>query len=221
MIRLTKQWGLAVAVLTLMAAGSNAQGGIALSLTGLANPATTITFSEVQLASGTQLTNQYAGLGVTFAGSYYYPQDVDAFSLSGVSGPNLGNFQSVEAVDPPSTTTNPFSISFTTPQTSAAFALVSQPGSVTFTTFLGGSMVETAALGTDTTAPNFYVFSGNLIDKIQISVTSINGGPALVDNIQLGVAAVPEPSTLISGGIAALFSLGHGWRRRRKARLAA
>lgn len=38
--------------------------------------------------------------------------------------------------------------------------------------------------------------------------------------IQTAVAAVPEPSTLISGGIACLFGLGYGWRRR-KAKLAA
>jgi hypothetical protein len=37
---------------------------------------------------------------------------------------------------------------------------------------------------------------------------------------QPNVAAVPEPSTLISGGIACMLGVGYGWRRR-KARLAA
>jgi hypothetical protein len=36
-----------------------------------------------------------------------------------------------------------------------------------------------------------------------------------LDVIGYDVAAVPEPSTLISGGIAVLAGLGYGWRRRR------
>jgi hypothetical protein len=45
------------------------------------------------------------------------------------------------------------------------------------------------------------------VDRVSLDVTT-------------GVSAVPEPSTLISGGIACLFGLGYGWRRR-KAKLAA
>jgi len=37
----------------------------------------------------------------------------------------------------------------------------------------------------------------------------------------LGIAAVPEPSTFVSAGIAGVMGLGYGWRRRRKAKLAA
>src|SRR5271167_1751197 len=42
------------------------------SNTGLTSPASTITFSEIILPDNTPLTNQYAGLGVTFSGGYYY-----------------------------------------------------------------------------------------------------------------------------------------------------
>lgn len=57
--------------------------------------------------------------------------------------------------------------------------------------------------------------------QIQFRATA-SGARALisVDDAFLTPAAVPEPSTLISGGIACLLGLGYGWRRR-KARAAA
>ncbi len=47
----------------------------------------------------------------------------------------------------------------------------------------------------------------------QQGISGFEAGNGLV-TIDLVVVATPEPSTLISGGIAALIGLGHGWRRR-------
>jgi hypothetical protein len=45
-------------------------------------------------------------------------------------------------------------------------------------------------------------------------------GSTITLDLQSGVAAVPEPSTLISCGMAGLLGVGYGWRRR-KTKLAA
>jgi hypothetical protein len=68
----------------------------------------------------------------------------------------------------------------------------------------------------ETPGNNSYTFRGFTSDTAiaSVSFTSPGFAPTL-DNVSFGAAAVPEPSTLISGGIAALFGLGYGWRRRK------
>src|SRR5215471_2843209 len=61
--------------LGVLLSGPSAQADIISgSTTGLASPATTLTFDEVVLAPGAPVTNQYAAFGVTFSNVFYTPQ---------------------------------------------------------------------------------------------------------------------------------------------------
>lgn len=106
-------------------------------------------------------------------------------------------------------TINPFLISFTQPQSQAAFSLVTNIGTSTFQALLNNSVVDSFSAATDVTSSNnFYGFTGVTFDAIR--VTAPGNGAAIIDNIQLGTAtaqSVPEPFSIIGtlvGGAAAL-----------------
>lgn len=166
--------------------------------TGISNPGTTITFSEIPLADGTPLTNEYSSLGVTFTGLLYssFPA-----SAPNINSPTARNF---------SPTTNPFLISFTQLQTGAAFSLITESlVSSNFEALFENTVVDSFNFETDSIDPNnFHGFTGVTFDAIRINA---GGGAALIDNIQFNSAftptAVPEPFTIIGtliGGTTAL-----------------
>ena len=216
-MRIVPRWLIATApVLGLMVGISvPAKAVLIVNSTGISNPARTITFSEISLANGASLTNQYSSLGVTFTGLFYDPQP--GFPDNHIQPPDIGNFSAPG--DPPANLANPFSIYFNQTQTAAAFALATASGTTTFDALLNGIVVDsgTAATGVNFTN-NFYGFSGVAFNQIRITVASFNNA-ALLDNLQLGNAAsaVPEPSTLVMAGVATLSGLGVGWRRRKRA----
>ena len=179
--------------------GANpAQAASLINGTGISNPSTTITFSEIPLANGTALTNQYSSLGVTFTGFFYNPQ---VFTAPNFNYPAAGNF--FDALS-----NNPFIISFAQSQSQAAFSLITNSGTSTFEALLNGSVVDSFSSATNVTnTNNFYGFTGITFDAVR--VTAGGGGYALLDNIQFNSAAqsVPEPFTIIGtlvGGSAAL-----------------
>ena len=47
--------------------------------------AATITFGEVNLSNGTQITNQYSGFGITVQNDYFYIDIRDTFDQKGIS----------------------------------------------------------------------------------------------------------------------------------------
>jgi hypothetical protein len=63
---------IAIGALSLASLGANATAVI--NSTGIASPLTTVTFSELSFSSGTVITNQFAGFGVTTSGHHYNSQ---------------------------------------------------------------------------------------------------------------------------------------------------
>jgi hypothetical protein len=158
---------------------------------GLSSPAETITFDEVILPNGTAVTTQYAGLGVTFSSLDYNSTNPGPFP--NVDSTDLTNFDSSG-----NTIANPFEIFFNTPQMSAAFALVTNPGTSTITAKLGGVTVQSFSPSTTfNSTTDFYGFTNITFDEIDVFVnTSVPG--ARIDNLQIGTAAsVPEPATMV------------------------
>lgn len=206
--------GLAAGVIALaMSAMSNA--AITQSNTGLASPLVTIAFDELSLTQGTVVTNQYSGLGVTFSPNMY--QWTAGGIFPNVDAHQLTNFS---AIPNGSALVNPLTFDFTADQTAVAFAFLSNPTTTTFATYLSGAFIESAAFATTFDSPNnWFQFSGNTFDRIVVTASdnglfSQNMG---IDNMQIGIAPIPEPE------IYAMLGLGLGligWARRRKARAA-
>ncbi len=155
--------------------------------TGLASPAVTITFTEFGIPDGTAVTDQYAGLGVIFSSGMY--------QTSGA----IGNFGPI--------VTSPFSIYFTSPQSSAAVNLVTNAGTSSFSALLGGALVD--SFSAPTGAQAYYGFTGESFDEIQVTPGGFNNVGVVV-RVQLGSEPVPEPSAfaLLGSGLLGLLALG-------------
>ncbi len=194
---------MAVLVLLGLATVSADAAPIINSPTGLASPATTITFSEFVFAPGTPLTTQYSSLGVTFSNVFY---NVAPINATGITPPLANNFAALGGPF-----LNPFSLMFTVPQTSAAFGFLTNPGTSTFTALLNGGVVETFTAPTSL-AGGFFGFTGIAFNEIRVSAGGVNGAAAF-DNVQL--APVPEPATLLLLGTG-LAGVGAAVRKRRK-----
>jgi len=199
---MTTRAHVAVIILCLGMAALPAIGGqIIGSATGLTSPAVTISFTEYGILQDTVLTNQYAALGVTFSSGMY-----EAGS-GGVGSPGdaAANFLAGQAA------TTPFSLYFTSIQSSAAFILVTNAGTSTFTALLGGSLVDSFSASSG--PQRYYGFTGENFDQIQIAPGGV-GNVGVLTRIELG-PAVPEPSTyaLLGTGLLGLLA----WRRKRTA----
>jgi hypothetical protein len=155
--------------------------------TGLASPAVTITFTEFGIPDGTAVTNQYASLGIIFSSGMY--------QTSGAVVNFLGPL-----------VTSPFSIYFTSPQSSAAVNLVTNTGTSSFSALLGGAPVDSFSASTGAQA--YYGFTGESFDEIQITPGGLYNVGVLV-NVQLGSEPVPEPSAfaLLGSGLLGLLTL--------------
>ena len=179
---------------SLLASAANA--AFIVNSTGITSPVTTVTFSEVALTNGTVVTNQFLGLGVEFGA--LSPTDGLYFgSSAGSPGAGLLNYFP--------DTYNPFVISFSSAVTEAAFEMVTNGTTDTFSALLNGIVVETATQITGGFL--FYGFTGIVFDEIRIGiggdVGTGNGRHMRLDNVQIGAAAlVTEPSTF------AIFALG-------------
>ena len=82
-----------------------------------------------------------------------------------------------------------------------AFAFVTNPGTTTFSTYLGNTLVESFSAATDYSG-NYYGFTNSLFDTVFINTSAASNGAYLLDDLQTRAAAVPEPASL------ALFGLG-------------
>lgn len=193
-----------------------------VGLTGVGvSPAFTLDFNNTPgLFTNSLVTTQYAFAGVTFGSQVFYDgnSSFGACGFNDMGGDCLTNFTTTSAgvaIAPIS----PVSILFSTPQSYAAFALVtdgapSNPSSTTFTAYRGNNIVDqfTAATSSSnnqvTTVPNFFGFYGETNPFDRIVVSSSGGNYFLLDNLQISnrvsVSSTPEPGTvgmLAFGGV--------------------
>ena len=137
-----------------------------------------VTFDEFPL--GPKDGTEWQAWGVTFSASDMATDGLDGFP--GIDGPNLLGY-----ADPK------LRIDFDTSMTAFAMGWVTNPGTTTFTAYLGNNLVEQVVLATTYTDPNncYAVFENMTFDAIeatiQASFTSFR-----VDNLQ-----VPEPGALL------------------------
>lgn len=159
---------------------------IELSPVGLAVPKSIITFEEHSFADATQVSTEFADLGVTFLPNLFYRTD-DHPDWASVEGPNL------RTGDPE---VNPFSIHFGSALTSAAFVAIAQPPTpATITAKLGGVEVESFETTVSIDNPdNYFGFSNIVFDEIEISYTEERR--LRIDNIQLGPSANLAPLSI-------------------------
>ncbi len=196
--------------------GQASAGPITGGPTGLASPQTTITFDGLGLPDFTPITTQFAGSGVTFQNFGYGNNDKGEAGSTGFSNEDLYSGALFGL-------SGPAVISFTNPVSAAAFAIVDQGDTFTFSAFLGGvggTLVDTFT----TTVPfnpgqGFVGFQGEIFDTIVF--TSVNNSVLAIDNLQFNsAAAVPEPASMTMLGIGAASLVGYGLRRRRQAKVA-
>ena len=174
------------AALAILVAFPASAATIVASPSGVANPAVTLTFEEVNPGVGSLVTNQYGNLGVTFSPGLKYSSQT---GFPNIEGATLGNFSPY--------ITGPYVLNFSAVQSSAAFALVSNNTEYLFESLLNGQTLEsfTAPVGFGSSS-NFYGFTGSQFDSIRI--TSLSNDFLLLDNLQFDgtvMSAVPEPST--------------------------
>lgn len=193
---------IAAAVLSLATVA--AQAASVQNNSGLASPAVTVTFDEQVLADGTAITS-YQGLG--FSPSLAYNSQGGA-AFPGITGNYAGN--NANTASP----FNPFVISFGGDLTAAAFGVATNPATSLFEALNNGSVVESfsAATNFNGSGNSFFGFTGITFDAIR--VTTGGDGQMLIDNIQMGTAAVPEPSSMVLmlAGLAGVA----GFSRRRR-----
>ena len=174
-----------IAMLTYIVGSSVAHADIIdLGTAGLDDPASVITFSEVEIGDTEQVTDQFAGLGVTFVPNMNY-RTGDNPDWQNVEGPNLRNGEPE---------VNPFTIKFVDPQTAAAFNAIAQPPTpTTITAKLNGAVVESFETTVSIDNPNnFFGFTGIEFDEIEVEYTAETR--MRIDNLQFGQ---PAPTTII------------------------
>lgn len=164
------------------------------------------------MSVGDSVTGQFAGFGLSLSPELFYTVQN---GFPNINGNNLGNFAQLNLPSP--SVVDPVILNFGSLRTAVAFAMVSNNGSYTFESLLGGSVVESFTSDVDASASNFYGFSSSAFDSIRI--TNLDSDFFLLDNVQIS-AAVPEPATwafMIFGFGAIGGALRSNRRRQRKA----
>jgi hypothetical protein len=180
--------------------------------TGLDNPTQTITFEEIDLPIGTEITTQYSGLGVTFSNLFLSTPVRRRPVNFNLHHRILSNFDAT--ISGPF---SPFSINFLQEQTAVEFTLLTNTGISTFTALLNGVVVETFDARTILDGRR-YGFSGILFDEIQVNPGGSNTA-ASIDNLQLSPltsTSVPETSSVLGLLSMGALSIGFCHKRRQK-----
>ena len=175
---------------------------VVINNTGITDPAQTLTFSELSFKTGTPITNQFSGFGVTFSPSMFYNVQPLFFPTESLASFDLQGTQ------------NNISIFFSQDVTGAALALQSNPEDTTFTALNNGVVVESFTIFTELSvlpdeshASDFYGFENIVFDELRIENAS---QIFQIDNLQS--TFVPGP---FSGALLGLAALCSTCRRRR------
>lgn len=194
------------AAVIVVAAG--AQAAPLTSNAGFTAADTTISFSEVALAAGTAVTNQFAG--VTFAtngpGKFYIGNGSYA-TAANVSGAYLDSFSG-------GTRATIYDIIFGADVSAAgAFWEFNNNTTATFTALNNGLAVDSFIYSNVNCcgSSEFRGFQGVTFDTLRVS--NITGTDFYMDKLSFKAAEVPEPAGVALFGIAAL---GVAFARRRK-----
>jgi len=171
---------------------------------GLDTPGSVVTFSELPIADGAIVTNQFDAFGVTMTPGHTYNSQGNSNIFPGIDGDYVGVSQGV-----------PFQIVFGETVSSAAFGYAKNPTTVLIEAMLGSVVVEsfTQAVHYNVAGTSFLGFENILFDRIQVTA---NVGEGLVDNIQFTAASVPEPATIALLGLG-LAGFGFAQRKQNKA----
>ena len=170
---------------------------ISNSATGLTDPDITIGFDEVVLATGDNVTDQFAAFGVTFDPGVTYFNTVSP-------RPNFSGAAVIDFFGPA------VSILFAEDVTEMVMNMSQNFGMTTFTSLLDGIVVESFTSTLDLTANNFYGFTNSLFDEVIVDPSGSSS--VAMDNLSYSVA-VPIPGTL-SLFLGALGLLALSARRR-------
>ena len=215
---------LAISALTLSGIGAlqatSFNNSIGLAGVGV-TPLLTVTFDNAPFAKDSNAATSFAGFGVTFSTPVFYDGNTapgfGGCTFNDMSGDCISNFSAASGnfSAPPT-----FSIFFSTVQTAAAFALITDNNGRSNTTlraFKGASLVDSQTVTTGSSSgqtslvPNFFGFYGTTgFDSIVLTFTGSQ--LAVIDNIQL--ASIPEPGTigLLALGLSGVVAIA---RRRR------
>lgn len=200
---------LSIAAIATIAATSIQAATVANGQANIVGADQIIGFDEFDVANGVEVTDEFASLGATFSGLF---QSDSGFSpRANTSGALLFRFSTIGAT-----------ITFNNSVSDATFALSSNAGTGTFTSFLNGTQVETFSASLVNTAlpesnvnrvGNIFGFTGSLFD--QITFTTAGSSGASFDNLAFNVAPVPLPASLplLLAGAGAMFAV-----RRRKSK---
>jgi hypothetical protein len=220
----TKQIRMMTVAAGVLLAATTAQADSIQNKTGLAGLHTTITFGEAAqgtldypFAQGTFITNQFAGVTISTgpsqtSGLLYNSAIASDGAYSGITGGHVGNRDTYSPS--PSIFIPQFSLLFGGDVTEAAFSIATNFASTFFEALDNGVVKDsfTADTSYDGSTNYFFGFTGITFDEIRITQRQ---SEVLIDNVQLAVAAVPEPETYAMM-LAGLGLLGFVARRRKQ-----
>ena len=127
----------------------------------------TITFSEHSLPINSQVTNQFANLGVTFSPTTYYDNEPNGAHYPNFSGDYITNFTPGGAG---SSYVNPVTINFTSVVTGAAFAMAADGTPYRFTAELNGNVVDQMTVSvTYNVSQDFFGFQNEKFNSIVVT----------------------------------------------------
>lgn len=175
---------------------TQAQATVIQNATGLSGTFTTETFNT-NAGDSTPAGSQFTGL--TF-GPENFVSDLFDGAFPNMTGSVIANF-TILGCEVLGNCITPTFINFSSIMSDVAFAFVSEPGTSTFSAYLGASPVESFSANTDYSS-DFYGFTGIAFDSIRIESGVSGSTTYILDNLQSRTAnSVPEPASLALLGL--------------------
>jgi len=205
--------GLLVLAATLLALPVSATPIVNGSFAALSGSESVVDFDEVALTPFQTVTNEFAGLGISFAPNTWF-ENIRTFP--GFDGASLANFRSTSSPGgslPPI----PVTVSFGSVMTDfAAYFATNSGQTITLTAQLGGALVETFTF-TDAVCCNGHIlgFQNIAFDSLQITGSNL----IIMDEFHFENASVSEAgeATLLATGLLGLALAGAPRRSRSRA----